>query len=377
LAARSEYCDMAKILVIDDDKSILRLLEFTLKRAGHTIVTSTDGVQGLVQAETQKPDLIVADVMMPNMTGYEFCKQARSKPQLKETPIIIFSARFQPIDKKTALEAGATDYLPKTTSPDDLVKRINELVSTVQKPTATQAVVGLFSLRGGAGVTSLAVNLAVHLAQTQKTPTALVDLARLGGHAALMLGLRPVSSIAQLFSTTQSDLTPDSIKPHLMQHNSGVQLLASSHVYGHELSLTDGRLEQLVTILKSGFPFIVLDIPHFLEPHFAPTLQLFDKITLVLSPDMPSLQSTAIALQSLGRLGVTEDKIVLVVNQVIPQSALPLETIQKAIKRPIAANVPFEPEMIKAVNSGKPLLLNNPQSVGAMAIVGLLNTILS
>jgi pilus assembly protein CpaE len=370
---------MAKILVIDDDKSILRLLEFTIKRAGHTIVTCTDGVQGLVQAEAQKPDLIVADVMMPNMTGYEFCKQARSKPQLKDTPIIIFSARFQPIDKKTALEAGATDYLPKTTSPDDLIKHIDALVlTTPQKPIATvkRAVVGLFSLRGGAGVTSLAVNLAIHLAQTQKNPTALVDLARLGGHAALMLGLRPASSIAQLLSTAPGNLTPDSIKPHLMQHNSGVQLLASSHIYAHELSLTDGRLEQLVAILKSGFPFIVLDIPH-LEPHLAPTLQLFDKIALVLSPDMPSLQSTAVALQSLGRLGVTEDTIALVVNHVIPQGALPLETIQKAIKRPIAADIPFEPEMIKAVNSGKPLLLSNPQSAGAMAIVRLSNTLLS
>ena len=98
---------MANILVIDDDKNILRLLEFTLKRAGHTIVTCVDGMQGLAQAEAQKPDLIVADVMMPNMTGYEFCKQARGKPTLKETPIIVFSARFQPIDKQTALKAGA------------------------------------------------------------------------------------------------------------------------------------------------------------------------------------------------------------------------------------------------------------------------------
>jgi pilus assembly protein CpaE len=368
---------MANILVIDDDKSILRLLEFTLKRAGHTIVTSTDGLQGLAQAEAQRPDLIVADVMMPNMTGYEFCKQARSKSTLKDTPIIVFSARFQPIDKQTALEAGATDYLPKTTSPDDLIKRINELVLTTKKPTATRSAIGLFSLRGGAGVTSLAVNLAVNLAQTQKKPTALVDLAWLGGHAALMLGLRPSSSIAQALSNSHNDLTPDSIKPHLIPHNSGVHLLASAHVYGHELSLADSRLEQLVAILKSGFPFMVLDIPHFLESRFAPTLKLFDKISLVLSPDMPSLQSTAIALQSLARLGVTEDKIALVVNHIIPRDALPLETIQTAIKRPIAANIPFDPEMIKSVNSGKPLLLNNPQSVSAMAIARLANTLLS
>ncbi|MBN1991789.1 MAG: response regulator [Anaerolineae bacterium] len=368
---------MATILVIDDDQSILRLLEFTIKRAGHNIITSTDGLQGLAQAEAQKPDLIVADVMMPNMTGYEFCKQARANPVLQETPIIVFSARFQPVDKQTALEAGATDYLPKTTSPDHLIKRINELISTSQKPVAARGVVGLFSLRGGAGVTSLAVNLAVVLAQSQKKPTSLVDLARLGGHAALMLGLRPTGSLAQALTNASNTLTPDAIKPHLMPHPAGLHLLASSHVYGHELSLADHRLEQLVSLLKSGFPFVVLDIPCFLEPDFAAALQLFDKIGLVLSPDMPSLQSTAIALQSLARLGVTEDKIALVVNQIMAQGALPLETIQKAIKRPVAASIPYEPEMIRAINSGKPLVLNSPNCAGATAIIGLANTLLS
>ncbi|MBN1220923.1 MAG: response regulator [Anaerolineae bacterium] len=368
---------MANILVIDDDKSILRLLEFTIRRAGHNMIPCTDSVQGLAQAEAQKPDLIVADVMMPNMTGYEFCRQARSKSSLEDTPIIIFSARFQPVDKQTALEAGATDYLPKTTSPDQLIRRINELVAHTAKPAATRGVVGLFSLRGGSGVTSLAVNIAIVLARGHGKPTALVDLARLGGHAALMLGVRPTSNIAQALASTQAELTPEVIKPYLMSHNSGVYLLASSHVYGQELLLTDGRLAQLVAILKAGFAFTVLDTPCFWEPDFAPTLQQFDKIGLVLTPDMPSIQSTVIALRSLAQLGVTEDKIALVVNQIMPQGALPLETIQKAIKRPLAASIPYDPDMVKAINSGQPLVLSNPDSGGATAIAGLANTLLS
>jgi len=367
---------MANILVIDDDKNILRLLDFTIKRAGHSITTSEDGLQGLAQAEVQQPDLIVADVMMPNMTGYDFCKQARTKPALKDTPIIIFSARFQPIDKQTALEAGATDYLPKTTSPDALIGRINELIAGSAKSAATRGIVGMFSLRGGAGVTSLSVNLAIYLAQWQQTRTLLVDLARLGGHAALMLGLRPAGNIAQLLESAYGDITPQAVKPHLTQYNANLYLLASSHVYGHELTLTDTRLQQLLTIMKSGFPFMVLDIPHFVEPQFAPTLQLFDRIAIVISPDMPSLQSTAIALQSLARLGVPDDKIALVVNQVIPQGALPIETIQKALKRPVVAGIPFDPDMVKSVNSGKPLLLTNPQSPAAMAIGGLAGKLL-
>jgi pilus assembly protein CpaE len=367
---------MANILLVDDDKNILRLLEFTLKRAGHSVMMCDDGVQGLAQVKAQPPDLIVADVMMPKMTGYEFCKQVRTNLGLKETPIIMFSARFQPIDKQTALDAGATDYLPKSTSPDVLINRISELLPTLQQAPATKAAIGLFSLRGGTGVTSLAVNLAVALALTKKTQTALVDLTPLGGHAALMLGVRPTSSVADALFASRDEVTLETIKAHFIQHSSGVQILASALNYDHLLHLNDNRLEQLVAALKSNFPYTILDIPHLLEPRSAPTLQLFDKIALVLSPDMPSLQSAAMGLQGLTRLGIGDNKIVLVINNILAQGALPLEVIQKTVRRPILATIPYEPEMIKAVNSGKPLLLSNPQTPAASAIAKLANSLL-
>lgn len=367
---------MANILVVDDDKNILRLLEFSLKRAGHHVIMCDDGLQGLAQVQAQPPDLIVADVMMPKMTGYEFCKQIRTKLGLTETPIIMFSARFQPIDKQTALDAGATDYLPKSTSPDVLVNRINELLPAQQPAPVTHTAIGLFSLRGGTGVTTLAVNLALALTLTKKTPTALVDLAPLGGHAALMLGLRPTSSVADALFAAKDEVTLDTVKPHLIQHSAGVQLLASALNYDHLLHLNDQRLEQLVTVLKSGFAQTILDIPHLLEPRFEPTWRLFDKIALVLSPDMPSLQSAAMALQSLLRLGVADTRIVLVINNILPQGGLPPEIIQKTIKRPILASIPYEPEMIKAVNTGKPLLLNNSQSPAAIALIKLAHLLL-
>lgn len=366
---------MANILVVDDDKDILRLLEFTLKRAGHAVKVSTDGVKGLEQAKAQIPDLIVCDIMMPRMTGYEFCKQARDTAELEKVPIIIFSARFQPIDKQTALDAGATDYLPKSTAPDALLQRITALLPNAPKQ-VKQGTLGLFSLRGGVGVTSLAINLSVALAITQKTKVSLVDLALFGGHAALMLGVRPTSNVPKLLSTVQNNFSPENVQPHFIQHNSGVQLLASPPTLNQHITLTDNRLLQLVSNLKRISPITVLDVPHILEENFSPILQLLDKIVLVLSPDMPSVQSTVIALQGLLQLGVTNEKIVLIVNQVAPHNPLPVETIQKAIKRPVLAKIPFEPDMTKAVNSGKPLLLTSPKSAGAAAIGKLANMLL-
>lgn len=368
---------MANILVIDDDKDILRLLEFTLKRAGHTVITCPDGVQGLAQAEEKTPDLIVCDVMMPKMTGYEFCKKARANPNLEKVPIIIFSARFQPVDRQTALDAGATDYLPKSTAPDALVGRIAELLpATAAKKTAARGMIGLFSLRGGSGVTSLSVNLAIAVALSQKTKVSLIDLALLGGHAALMLGVRPTSSVLKLLnSINDGNFSAAAVQPHFIQHNTGVQLLASAPTYHQSLSITDDRLIRMIKGLKSTFPITILDAPHILEAHFSPVLQLLDKIIVVLSPDMPSVQSTVIALQGLNQLGMENDKVTLLVNQVSPHNPLPVDTIQKAIKRPIKAFIPFEPDMIKAVNSGKPLLISSPKSAGAIAIGKLAATL--
>jgi pilus assembly protein CpaE len=365
---------MANLLVIDDDNDILRLLEFTFKRVGHVVIPCNDGVRGLAQAEAQKPDLIICDVMMPKMTGYEFCRQVRAKPTLQKTPIIIYSARFQPIDKQTALEAGATDYLPKSTSPDELVQRVEALLPTVAVSTV-EGMIGLFSLKGGVGVTSLAVNLAVALTLAHKTQVALVDLALLGGHTALMLGLRPNRNLFQLLSSVRDNLTLASMQPYLIQHPSGLQLLTSPPAFEQTLALNSDRLLQLLQGLKSNFALAVLDFPHLLEPHLSSILQYFDKIVLVLSPDMPSIQSAAIALQGLVKSGVTNHKIALAVNQVTPHHTLPTETIQKVVKRQISASIPYEPDMVKAVNSGQPLLLSHPQSPAALAISRLAGAI--
>lgn len=363
---------MANILVIDDDKDIQRLLEFALKRAGHSSDAAYDGEEGLAQAERYEPDLIVCDIMMPKMTGYEFCRRARTVPALKDTPIIIFSARFQPIDRQTALDAGATDYMAKSAAPDALVDRIAELLPS-QKPavTTTTSMYAVFSLRGGAGVSSIAVNLACALAQIKKTSTILADLAEYGGHTALLMGVRPDSTVSQLLGTNNSDFTLSTVQQFTVQHPSGVQLLASSPAFGQSLTDYAGRIPQLLDVLKSDSKITVLDTHLLLEKQLTTARQLLDRVLLVTAPDLPSVQSTAIALQGLIKLGVPDSKISTIVNQVNPDNALPLATIQKVIRRRVAAAIPFDPTMAKSANTGKPLQLANPLAPAAQAIANL------
>ncbi|OQY34981.1 MAG: hypothetical protein B6243_05095 [Anaerolineaceae bacterium 4572_5.2] len=128
---------MAHILIVDDDRDILRLMEFSLKRAGYEVTVASNGPQGLEIVSTITPDLIIADIMMPEMTGYEFTRRLREMPGMESLPLIIYSARFQPIDKQTALDAGATEYMPKTLTPTEIVSQVKKLLG--EDPTCKQS----------------------------------------------------------------------------------------------------------------------------------------------------------------------------------------------------------------------------------------------
>ena len=124
-------------------------------------------------------------------------------------------------------------------------------------------------------------------------------------------------------------------------------------------------------LLKSSLPFTVLDVPRLLETHAAPLRQLLDQVFLVSTPDMPAVQSTLTALHGLAKLGIADDKIKLVINHITPHNNLPANIIQRIVRQPIMATIPFDPNMVKAVNNGNPLVLAQPQSPAAAAIAQL------
>ena len=108
------------ILVADDEPALLRLMEFVLARQGHTLITATNGEEALAEARRQRPDLIVLDIMMPRMDGYQVAEAIRADDDLKGTPIIMLSAKAQDEDIARGLEAGVDQYVTKPFSPDEL-----------------------------------------------------------------------------------------------------------------------------------------------------------------------------------------------------------------------------------------------------------------
>ncbi len=120
---------MAKIVVAEDEKDIRDLLVFILELAGHQVVAVSDGQQAVEAVRREGPDLVILDVRMPRMDGYDACRILKQDPETAHIPVIFLSARGQDSEVQTGLEAGAEKYIVKPFSPEELLSEIAPFVN--------------------------------------------------------------------------------------------------------------------------------------------------------------------------------------------------------------------------------------------------------
>jgi len=121
-------CVKSKILVVDDEPEAVELVEFNLKGAGYEVTTASDGAEALNKARRIQPNLVILDVMMPEIDGMEVCKLMRRDPATSGIPIIMLTAKASEVDRVLGLELGADDYVVKPFSPRELVLRVKKLL---------------------------------------------------------------------------------------------------------------------------------------------------------------------------------------------------------------------------------------------------------
>jgi DNA-binding response OmpR family regulator len=119
---------MAKILIAEDERDIRELITFTLRFAGHEVIPTANGEEAWQTAVQVVPDLVMLDVRMPRMTGYEACIQIKADARTQHVPVIFLSAKGQESEVQTGLEAGAAEYILKPFSPDLLTERIGAIL---------------------------------------------------------------------------------------------------------------------------------------------------------------------------------------------------------------------------------------------------------
>ena len=119
---------MSKILVAEDERDIRELIDFTLRFAGFEVVLAANGIEAIERAPQEQPDLIMLDVRMPKMTGYEACRRLKENPATSEIPIVFLSAKGQDGEIKEGLNSGAVEYIVKPFAPDDLTDQVKDIL---------------------------------------------------------------------------------------------------------------------------------------------------------------------------------------------------------------------------------------------------------
>jgi CheY-like chemotaxis protein/MinD-like ATPase involved in chromosome partitioning or flagellar assembly len=291
-----------KILIVDDDNDTLRLLTLMLKRQNYTVVAAVNGTEALQQAVTERPDLVLLDVMMPDMDGYEVTAKMRANPALRTIPILMFTAKTMVDDRVAGFEAGVDDYMTKPAHPAELLARVRSLlarrVSQVNQPNQGH-LVGFLGTRHGLGLTTLALNVAT--AMSRRGMESLLCEFRPGhGTLGYQLGLLRRNGLANLLCRSVAEINLREVEAQLVTHSSGLRLLLASDRPG-DLPLADltEPADVLLRQLRSLSKWVLLDAGGSLTNTTAKLLGRCDLICLVIDSDRITLQKARVILDAL------------------------------------------------------------------------------
>jgi len=121
---------MKRVLVVDDEPDIVEIVACLLEGEGYETLVARDGIEAVEVAEAERPDLVLLDVMMPEMNGYQVCRLLRAKPEFRDTPVVMLTAKAQQSDQFWGLDSGATAYLTKPFDNRELLRTVGELIAS-------------------------------------------------------------------------------------------------------------------------------------------------------------------------------------------------------------------------------------------------------
>ena len=376
-----------KILVIDDDLDTLRLVGLMLQRQGYQISAATNGQQGLEKAIEEKPNLILLDIMMPDMDGYEVARRLRKNPVTINIPILMFTAKTQLDDKVAGFEVGADDYLTKPTHPSELQSHVKALLArsakTSGEPTFDEDqergyVIGLVAARGGMGISSLAANLAAGLYQKFQTDVILAELTPGQGSLGLDLGVTNEDGLANILSMAPAEITNESVSGQLVTHAAGFKVLAASnHPRDFQLTNQVTQYENLVARIATLGQFIVLDMGMGLPPFVQRLLPKINELVVLVEGVPNTINHTRALIDDLIELGIDENHVSVVLNnRVRSESQLAWAEVQKQLGHSIAATLTPAPELfLQATRLKTPAVICQPESLTARQIAKLVERI--
>ena len=361
-----------KILIVDDDLDTLKLVGLILQRHGYGIVAANGGVSALAKASADKPDLILLDLMMPDLDGYEVARRLRGDAALAHIPIIMFTAKTMLDDKVAGFEAGADDYLTKPTHPSELIAHVKALLARTQSTRAAAApqtafVVGFLGAKGGVGTTTLAVNFAASAAQAGQE-VLLVDLNPGSGAVGLTLGISPTQSLTSLLSKPASELTQRTLAGYIISHSCGIRILAGQPLPS-EASLLSSvtQWEAMLKTLGTMCKLLVLDLGTGLPELTRRILPSVGALVVTADPTRLALTQAKMLLGELANVGQAAGRVeVAMVNRAPSSTQISIQQAEQLVGHKVAGVVSPAAELAyQSHEVGTPMILLRPESLTA------------
>jgi DNA-binding response OmpR family regulator len=384
-----------RVLVIDDDLGLIKMMGLILHKAGYKVEAATSGIDGLAKTDEFKPDIVILDRMMPFMDGLEVVRRLRSRPGTIQIPIIMLSAMGRVDDKVDGFEAGVDDYVHKPVEPKELLARTKALLmrANYSRPPAARTV-AIMGAKGGVGATSVAINVAVTLAK-QGNSVILAELRVNGGTVRHQLKVASNQDIGHLLTMAPDQIKRPEIERRIIAHSSGMQLLLAPKNNDCD-SLTQGHVEVILDVLTSRAQFVILDLPPILNDVTRRAFELSDQILLVTEPETLSISCAYMQLLKLKDWDVF-DRANLVVSTRTPSGSwlnrVEVENrlgmgggeareasrwepraleVDVRMRQGVVGVIPSAPELFhESVRAGVPIVLIEPSSPAARTLLDL------
>ncbi len=351
-----------KILIIDDDLDTLRLVGLMLQKQGFVISVASNGTQGVELALAELPDLILLDVMMPGIDGYEVARRLRSNEKTNDIPILMFTAKSQLEDKVTGFEAGVDDYITKPTHPTELHAHVKALLSRSLKKKQNQTgkiheepayMIGVIAVRGGLGVTTIAINLAAALSKKIGSEVALAEFRPGQGTLCYDLGIDHSDGLSDLLKIPISEITHELVESKLYRIPEGVKILVASPKPKDAILLQNVEaFETILRQMQNMSRYVIVDMGSSLTAVNQELTKHLNEIIVVVEPYENSLQQSVNLLEDFTSFGFDKSHLFVVVNYRFradnPQ--LSVMQIQSHIKTTIEVGFTPAPELHQQSN---------------------------
>ncbi len=364
-----------KILLVDDDVDTLRLVGLMLQRQGYEVRAANSGIQALAMVQNELPDLILLDIMMPEIDGYEVARRLRTDPRTANIPIIMFTAKSQVDDKVMGFEAGADDYLTKPTQPRELFVHMKAVLARSKKsqkeieppePSTKGQVIGITACKGGLGVTTLAINLGILIHKEHRKDVVIADFKPGYGGIALDLGYLKAEGLNRLLEHEPQDLTAQDVERQLETHSTGVRLLLASHRPRDAQYINKGEhFDAIALHLSTLADYLILDLGPTLPPSNLKLLKRCDDVMLVVEPVPHTLMQSKWLMEDMVSNGIGYDKIsIALVNRLRSGAQLSWSQVQEQLERNLTVIFTPAPELAyQACLQSTPLVIQQPESL--------------